>query len=498
MTRPAFLALLPLLFLPAAPTLAQGADEPASRWWEAYAGEEANGPKVLGFWRFDTEAEAGADASSKGAEGRLAGAKWHPEGRFGGCLESAAGHPVVDERHAFLVPRSPASSPSGAFTLEMWLRPKTDEEFLPELRPVLADSKYTRDNHSGFQWALSSADRDGRRRFSVEIGLGGRSKSWYSDFFGLTPDAWHHVAFSYDGAGGVVFWLDGAEIGRSADASAAAMAAATRELSLGDRLGSNYHGFPGWIDEVRLSEGLRSFRPLRLETEATRPAFRRFDGGAALQAELRNLSATTLESLEVRLELPAAPATTLTIPSLAAYASHPLEIPLDASLRPGDYAAVVTVATPGWGGENAVHETSERLPFVVVPRPKPHRMPVVLWGLGGTESVLKEMSRVKDLGFTHCLGLGLDYGAVWEQGAEAPATTPEGLRAGRDLLDTALANDLGIVASVSPGRWLKMSKAGAPYLRVDREGRPYEGRADGGSAGGHEGRPFHDASPVNT
>lgn len=469
MIRPV-LALALLFALPA------HSAEPASasRWWEPYAGAEANGPAVLGFWRFDSEATAGEDASAHASAGKLAGAKWHPEGRFGGGLESAVGHPVSDERHALLVPRSSALSPGGAFTLEMWLRPKPAEEFAAELRPVLADSKYVRDNHTGFQWALSSAGGEGLRRFSVEIGLGSRSESWFSETVALGPERWHHAAFSYDGRGTVVFWLDGAEVGRSVKSSAGAMAAAIRDLSLGDRLGSNHNGFPGWLDEIRLSEGLRTFRPVQLETEAARPAFLRFAEAAALRTELRNLSSAALESLEVRIGLPGSEPTSVAIPSLAAGASHPLEIPLDASLRPGDYTASVTVATPGWGGEGAVHETTEHLPFVVVPRPRPHRMPVVMWGLGGTDGVLQELSRLKDLGFTHCLGLRHDPAPIWEGGPDTPATTPEQLRAGRDLLDTALANDVGIIASVSPGQWLKDAKAGEPFLRVDREGQPYK------------------------
>ncbi|HRQ90348.1 MAG TPA: LamG domain-containing protein, partial [Bacteroidia bacterium] len=420
MNRPLLSAVL-LTLLGLAPNPVRSADEPSSRWWEAYAGAEANGPKVLAFWRFDSEAEAGADASSKGMAGKLAGAKWHPEGRFGGCLESAAGWPVGDERHAFVVPRSPALSPTGAFTLEMWLRAKPVEEFAAELRPVLADSKYVPDNHSGFLWSISPAQGDGQRRFSLAIGLGDRSEYWYSDHFHLTPGEWRHAAFTYDGRGTTVFWLDGAEIGRSTK-TAGSMSAAIRDLSLGDRLGSNYNGFPGWIDEIRFSEGVREFRPVRLDTEAARPAFRRFDGKAALRPVLRNLSSTALEGAEVRVSLPGAKPATLPLPTLAPGASHPLDLALDASLRPGEYTAEIVATVPGWGGEGVVHETKARLPFVLVPRPLPHRMPVVMWGLGGTDGVLNELPRLKDLGFTHCLGLYHDFSPIWEGGPAALST----------------------------------------------------------------------------
>ncbi|NLT71038.1 MAG: hypothetical protein GXX91_10130 [Verrucomicrobiaceae bacterium] len=476
MHRPFFaLALFFCCGLAAVPAVSE---ESASRWWAPAVGAEVNGPKVLGFWRFDSEAEVGADASSKGATGRLAGAKWHPEGRFdGGALESAAGFPVIDERHAFVVPRDAAPAPGGAFTLEMWLKAKAAEDFPAEVQPVLADSKYVRDNPSGFQWGLSRAGGDGQRRFSLEIGLGVRSERWYSETFALPPGEWRHAAFSYDGRGTVVFWLDGKEIGRTTKSAAGTMASAIRELSLGDRLGSNYHGFPGWIDEIRFSEGVLEFRPVRLDTEATKPAFLRFDETSTVRATLRNQSPAALEGVEVHLTLPGAETKTLSVPTLAPGASHPLEIPLDSSLRPGEYTLGITAAVPGWGGDDVVHETREDLPFVLVPRPLPHRMPVVMWGLGGTEAVVKELPRLKDLGFTHCFGLRTDVSSFWKVDPDKPPLSPEDIRAGRDMLDTALANDFGIIATVSPGRWLKDSEAGKPFLRVDREGTPYE-RAD--------------------
>jgi len=473
---------LPLLVLTASAILSAGLPAPlsaepgnASRWWEPYEGAEAEGPQILGYWRFESEESVGVDRSGRGAEGALAGAIWSPEGRFGaGALESFAGHPVQDKRHAFVVPRAAAPSPASAFTLEMWLRPKPAEDFPASLRPVLADTKYVRDHHAGFQWTLHPESGGGLRRFSVEIGLGQRSEVWHSEPFLLPPGEWRHAALSYDGAGTVVFWLDGAEIGGGSKPAAGAMAAATRDLSIGDRLGSNYHGFPGWIDEVRFSSVAREFRPLGTLTEATRPAFLRFAEDAAIRATLTNLSPAPVAGAEARISLPLGDLSPVALPDLEPGESHELVIPLDTSLRPGSYSATLRLAVPGWGGEGVVHESAGELPFVVVARPLPHRMPVVMWGLGGTESVLRELPRLKELGFTHCLGLGIDYAAIWEGGAAAPAASEEGVRAARDMLDTALAEGVGVIASISPARWLNGSRQGRPYLRVDREGRPYE------------------------
>ncbi|MEX2578836.1 MAG: LamG-like jellyroll fold domain-containing protein [Verrucomicrobiales bacterium] len=470
--KSSLLLLAALASLNVTPALAEPS---ASRWWEAYGGDEAEGPGVLGFWRFDTEATAEKDSSGRGVDGNLRGATWHPEGKFGGCLEGGVGHPVADTHHGFVVPRAPALSPEGAFTLEMWLRPDEREEALPpEVQSVLADSKYVRDNHGGFMWTLMPESKDGTRRFQLEIGLGARSERWFSEAFRLGEGEWRHVAFTYDGRGTTAFFVDGSEIGRMNQPGAGPMAAAVRDLSLGDRSGSLHHGFPGRFDEVRLSEGVREFRPVRLETEAARPTFPRMAEGAAIRASVVNLSSEALASLAITVASPGeGEVRSEVIPSLAPGVAHPLEIPVETSLRPGEYAVEVSVEAPGWGGDERSYATRSTLPFVLVPRPLPHRMPVVMWGLGGTESVLKEIPRLKDLGFTHCLGLRPDYAAAWEDGAEAMPGSPEDIRAARDMLDRALENDLGIVASVAPGRWLRSAKAGEPFLRVDREGEPY-------------------------
>ena len=452
----------------------------ASRWWERYENDEANGPRVLGFWRFDSEEEVGKDDSSQGNAGVLRGATWSTEARFGGgSLRGEAGHPLKDEPSGFRVARSPVLSPGGAFTLEMWVKPEAGEEaFPPEVSPVLADCKYVGDNHTGFTWTLQRQSKAGTRQFKLELGLGARSERWYSEPLVLVPGRWHHLAFTYDGTGTVTFFVDGAEAGRQSRPGAGSMAAAIRDLHLGDRVGSLYHGFPGWIDEIRLTDGLREFRPVRVTTEAERPVFRRMAEAAKIRVQLRNLSTEALESMAVIVRSPeGGEVRREVIAKLAPGAEHPVVLPVDTSLRPGEYAFELTVETPGWGGTDEPGETRTRLPFVIVPRPLPDRMPVVMWGLGGTEGVLKGLPKLKELGFTHCLGLRTDYGEIWAKGEEALPAAPEEITAARNMLDRALEHDLGIIATVSPGRWLRTAGAGKEFLRIDRNGKHY-GRED--------------------
>ncbi len=122
------------------------------------------------------------------------------------------------------------------------------------------------------------------------------------------------------------------------------------------------------------------------------------------------------------------------------------------------------------------HKATTFVPLVVTPRPLPHRMPVVMWGVGGTDSVVKEIPRLKEFGFTHCLGLSVDYQKVWDEGAKASPTTDQ-LRNARQMLNTALENDIKVVTTLAPGSWLRRAKVGKPFLRIDPTGKHY-GRED--------------------
>ena len=196
-----------------------------------------------------------------------------------------------------------------------------------------------------------------------------------------------------------------------------------------------------------------------------------------LTAQLFNQTGSSLKRATVIASMPDGSTQQFTIPELANGASHPVEVAVNASLKPGEYSAVLTVQLPEWGGGDAGYKSTTNIPFVIVRRPLPNRMPVVMWGIGGTDGVVKEIPRLKHIGFTHCLGLRCDYQKVWDDGAEATSSTPENIRNGREMLNAALENDVQIVASLSPGSWLRTAAAGKPFVRIDRNGRHY-GRHD--------------------
>lgn len=446
--------------------------ETAVRWWEPYTGTEANGPHVLGLWKFDGNGLL-RDESSHQHRATPRGAVWNPNGRFGGCLESSVGYPVVDESHSIHVTRSPILSPAGPFSVELWAKPKEGDAFPAESSPALLDMKYVAANHTGFTFSLSRASRDESRVMEVEMGFGTRSETWSSNRFQLSAETWTHLAFTYDGAGTLRFFINGEDAGGSFKPGAGGMAAATRQLAIGDRMGSLYRGFPGYLDEVRMTSGVRQFQPVDLDPASTRFVFLRMSERATLDFELVNQTGADLAGASVVIEMPGSSRKTLPIARLAKDARQAIEATVETALRPGEYIANVTVEVPGWGGSESGYRSALQVPFVIKARPVANRMPVVMWGIGGTDNVVSAIPQLKEIGFTHCLGLSADYDQIWKEGASALPGPPEAIHAGREMLNAALENDLRIVASLSPGRWLRTAKQGESFQRVDRQGKHY-------------------------
>ncbi|QDV66861.1 hypothetical protein Poly24_05490 [Rosistilla carotiformis] len=463
-------ALIAAASLNASALLAQ---EAAVRWWAPYA--DASEPEVLGLWKFDGDGDAFTnDASSHQHKGTLRGAKQSAEGRFGGCLETAAGYPINDKSHSLHVAQSPVLSPSGAFTVEMWLRAKEGEEFPAKYAAVLLDMKYVPDNHTGFMFSLSPGRAAGTRSLHLEIGGGRESTHWYSVPFPMEAGIWRHVAFTYDGIGTAEFFVDGSTVGRSTNATAGPMAAAIRPLSIGDRIGSLYRGFPGFIDEVRITSGVREFQPFSFVPESERFVFQRMSESAFLTAQLINRTGESLSGAIVTATLPDGSTQRLNVPALGDGVSHRLKLKIDTALKPGEYFVELSATVPNWGGIDAGYQTTSRIPVVIVKRPLPDRMPVVMWGVGGTDGVIKEIPRLKQIGFTHCLGLRSEFQRIWDGGADALPDSAEDIREGRNMLNAALENDLQIVASLAPGRWLRTAAVGKSFRRIDRKGEHYD------------------------
>ena len=456
-------AIGPSLIVLASLALSAVAADPVPRcepWESEYAGPDAKGAHVIALWQFTPGREA-EDSSGRGHVLTLEGVKLRPGGRFGGCLESFPGWPVEDKRHAAIANNHPELSPQGAFTLEMSIQPK------PELNQdyplaFLLDKKYVA--HDDYQFILDAPDKHGARAFQTILGFGSDSSSYYSKPARLAPGTWHHVAFVYDGAGTGSFFLNGKPCGTSHVAGRGSISPGSHPLSIGDRIGSYYHGFPGLIDQVRISRGALEFQGVKLARLSDRACFLRMESGASIRFQVRNLQREPIREGTVTMSLDGLAKRQARVSDLRPGGTTEIEYTIDTSLRPDGYTlrVEVKVAAP------KPLEIEEAFPVRIVPRRAP-QFPVVMWGVGSPADVLKETGRLQQIGFTHVLGLWADYGRIWQAGKATEADAPEAVAQGRRMLDEALANHLSIVAALSPGSAMETKPE---LLRVDRKGKP--------------------------
>ena len=433
-------------------------------WNIEYTGDDATGAHVIALWQFKPGAE-NQDSSPNGHSLNLKGATINPDGLFGSCLESYRGWPDEDVCHAAIVPNKPALTPKGAFAIEMWIKPKPELEGYPDA--FLLDKKYV--SHDDYQIILSGADKHGLRRLHASLGFGTDSVAYYSEPTKFEQGVWYHIAFVYDGAGKGTFFINGVPFGGGEHQCRKSISHGSHYLSIGDRIGSYYHGFPGFIDQVRICQGALEFRLAGLELVSDRTAFVRMEE-ALLQLAVTNFQRSQLAGAIARVSVDKMREKEFKLPKIDSGTRYIIEYQLDTRLRPGEYRIKAYLEISG----ERLYESETSFPVVIVPRHLPHRMPVLMWGVGAN-NVLKEMDRLKDIGFTHVLGLDANYGKIWNAGQPTEAQNQEEIAITKQMLNESLANGMSICASLSPGHWARNKKE---FLRVDRDGKPYEQRPD--------------------
>ena len=438
------------------------ADSPAPSlaepWLAQYSGEQATGKAVIGLWQFNAGTET-ADASGHGHTARLEGGKWNPDGRFDGCLESGRGYPVIDKPHRVMVANRPDLSPPGAFTLEMWIKPTAEIKDYGE--SFLLDKKYVA--HDDYQLILGTANPLGERVLRACLGFGADSATWSARPMVLQPGTWYHIAFTYDGQGTGSFFVNDALQGSTTTPGRKQISPGKHGLSIGDRIGSNFHGFPGLIDEVRISQGALEFRPAKLERVASRACFVRMEPNAAMLLTLSNLRRAPLAGAKLNVSVEGMANQEIKVSDLAAGASQQISVPLDTALRPGSYQLTARLNTSG----PDPLDMKELIEYRIAPRRLP-QFPVVMWGIYSPSGILEELPRLKQIGFTHAVGLGADFASIWKAGKPTDPSSADGLALTRRMLDEALANDFSVVASLSPGSYPRSQEK---YQRINRQGK---------------------------
>jgi hypothetical protein len=428
----------------------------AEAWNSPYVGTDATGNHVVGLWCFDAGGEL-ADSSGHGHDLTLNGARITEDGRFGGCLESWRGWPDEDTPHQARTRAAPELTPKGPFTVEMWIKPKPEIAGYPD--SFLLDSRYV--DESGMQLILSG-DSGAGRRLRMLLGTGDEHPEWTSNQYAFEPDVWHHIAFTYDGRGSGRFYVNGTDQGGDDQPEYGAVAPGTKPLTIGDRVGSLYHGFPGYIDQVRICQGVLEFRAATFAPVSPRRVFVRMEQQATVSFALINQQREAMTGAKATFSLGGIPLAPVSVPDLAPGERHMIELELDTRLRPDVYRLAATVEIDS----ERPYRSTQNFDITIVPRPLPHKMPVVMWG-----NALGQMDWLTELGFTHSLGTSTDYAKIW---AAAESTAPgneEALEKSFAELDKALAHGIGVIAGLSPGRWANSREA---LRRVGSDGEPIE------------------------
>ncbi|HAH45187.1 MAG TPA: hypothetical protein DCM07_10105, partial [Planctomycetaceae bacterium] len=198
-----------------------------------------------------------------------------------------------------------------------------------------------------------------------------------------------------------------------------------------------------------------------------RRVWRRYEPSSEIKVTVRNQQQKPLSGAKLRLLGPGWIDREIDLPTLPAEEEYTEQVSFDTTLRPDDYVLQGQVRVEG----DYPMSREESLLLKLVPRRVPGRMPVLMWGIGSPDEFEKELPRLQELGFNHCLGFSPSPSKVWEAGKPVPTEGPVTINSVKDMLDSALANDFDIAASLYAGHFLKDRK---DLSRVDRNGQPYQ------------------------
>jgi hypothetical protein len=347
----------------------------------------------------------------------------------------------------------------------MWICPK-DELNAEYADSFLLDKKYVA--HDDYQLILGRTDRGGARVLRACLGFGESSATWHSRPARFRPHEWRQVAFTYDGAGTGAFYLDGVPWGSKRMAGCGSITPGRHPLSIGDRIGSYYHGFPGYIDQVRICRGVRGFEFVRIQWVSDRTCYERMEPDVSLAFRVTNLRSTPLAGAELVFAMDGNSVSTTPLDELAAGATVEIECPLDTRLRPDTYPLLARITASG----PPAYQTARSFSVRVAPR-HPRRFPVVMWGVYG--GVTQEIDRLQQIGFSHVLGLSADYAKIRKAGEVTEPAEAEKVAETRQMLDEALARGLRVSATLSPGAAMRGE---TDLQRIDRQGKAYAHRPD--------------------
>lgn len=462
-------------------TAAFGVEDP---WRQQYRGAEATGKHVIGLWQFLPGAET-ADNSGRGHALSLRGeSRFVENGLFGSCLESF--HSEGDKPHGAVVSNRPDLTPKGGFTLELWIRPKPD--FTTGKYFFLLDKQYYRragaaEANKDYELSVRAME-DGTHLIDAYLGYGEDAAHYPSTPVTIKVGEWSHIAFTYDGAGRGRFFVNGKRASETLHEGRGPVAPGPHPLVIGARVGSTNIGFPGFIDQVRITDGTPPWMAIAATAAISggRTVFQRMEPGAAVTVGIKNHRNQPLRNLQASVTLNGIPPQVpMSVREIPAAGNVRVEIPVDVSLKPGRYL-LVTRFTGQADGEPVEFLAEGTL--AIIPRPLPKVFPVVDWGIPEVSYKMTDFDSLKEIGFTHTLLRETDvanYARIWSEGkALVPPFTPDQTLA---QMDNHMAEGFKYIASMSPGSWVVDGFAGrdpgveerkSQYRRINRHGEPYD------------------------
>lgn len=442
---------------------AQNAPQP---WQQLYREAEASGPHVIALWQFLPGQET-QDNSGRGHHLILRGdSRCVKEGPFGAALECFFADAEQDKPQGALAADADDLSPQGAFSLEAWIAAKPEME--KQQNAYLFDKKYfnyAKDvPEANWDYCLY-LQRSGphKRRIIVSLGFGKDSDFITGPEIDMPPGRWMHLAYTYDGQGRSRFFLNGELIGKADNPGRGAIAPGRYGLALGCRYGSIHNGFPGYIAQARICQGIPPYFTGGLTANIAhgRRVFFRMEPNVRLAVNFENDSESPLQGGRAEISF-GTQKQQLALPPLAPHETFSLPIKIDTSLRPGTYPLKIIVSATAAGRPLRIEK---EMAYTIVPRPLPHQMPVVMWGGG-------DIPTLKAIGFTHQLINLVNEGPIWEAKRPVAALPPSAVESRIQQLDELLRQGLRACVYTYPASWIVRDESRkAKYNRVDRKGQ---------------------------
>ncbi len=196
------------------------------------------------------------DKSGAGNHGRVEGAQWIPDGRFGGAYQFR----ITNLTDRIVVPDSESLGVKYA-TVAAWIKSQDTDGFWNRI----VDKEF----RTGF--ALGLGGGDNKNSFRGKLCFDGNDSS-LSSRNAIRDYNWHHVAFTYDGSL-CTLYMDGTEVERNRVRRNGPLSLNHWDLCIGNTAVQypfgTFSAFDGLIDEVRVYNRALSAGEMRALATAT-------------------------------------------------------------------------------------------------------------------------------------------------------------------------------------------------------------------------------------